>query len=134
MALSRDDILNADDLETREVDVPEWGGSVLVRGLTGRERDAYETSLTTERQTKAGVQRGVDLDNVRAKLIARCVVDEDGQRLFKDQDIAALGAKSAVALNRVYDVALELSGLTDESQEEIEGNSDAATGGDSSSV
>ena len=45
MRLSRDDILKAADNEPEEVDVPEWGGSVLVRGMTGRERDAFEVSL-----------------------------------------------------------------------------------------
>ena len=33
-------ILTADDLGRREVAVPEWGGTVLIRGLTGAERDA----------------------------------------------------------------------------------------------
>ena len=33
--LTRDAILNAADLKTEAVPVPEWGGDVLVRGLTG---------------------------------------------------------------------------------------------------
>ena len=40
--LTRDLILKADDIQTREVEVPEWGGTVLIRALTGTERDAYE--------------------------------------------------------------------------------------------
>ena len=42
MRLSRDDILKAADNEPEEVDVPEWGGSVLVRGMTGLDRAAAE--------------------------------------------------------------------------------------------
>ena len=40
--LTRDEILESEDLATETVSVPEWGGSVIVRALTGTERDAYE--------------------------------------------------------------------------------------------
>ena len=72
MRLSRDDILKAADNEPEEIDVPEWGGSVLVRGMTGRERDAFELSML---QPGRGGRRVVDPANVRAKLVARCCVD-----------------------------------------------------------
>lgn len=129
MALSRDQILEAKDLETREVDCPEWGGSVLVRALSGTDRDAYEASLVQIR----GKQQVPNLANIRAKLVARAVVDEDGNRLFTDADIKALGQKSAAALGRVFTVAAEMSGLDDKDIEEIEGNSDAAQSGASTS-
>ena len=52
--LSKADILRADDIKTIEVAVPEWGGSVLLRGLTGRERDLFEESILdqTGKKTK----------------------------------------------------------------------------------
>lgn len=129
MPLSRDQILEAKDLETREVDVPEWGGTVLVRALSGTDRDAYEASLVQIR----GKQQVPNLANIRAKLVARAVVDEDGSRLFSDADIKALGQKSAAALSRVFTVAAEMSGLDEKDIEEIEGNSDAAQSGASTS-
>lgn len=129
MPLSRDQILEAKDLETREVDVPEWGGTVLVRALSGTDRDAYEASLVQIR----GKQQVPNLANIRAKLVARAVVDEDGNRLFSDADIKALGQKSAAALSRVFTVAAEMSGLDEKDIEEIEGNSDAAQSGASTS-
>lgn len=113
--LGREQILKAGDVMTEEVDVPEWGGSVLVRGLTGRQRDEFETSLI-ERRGKRSVP---NTDNMRAKLVAWCVVDEDGQRLFTNADAAALGDRSAAALDRVYKVAARLSGITDEDLEEL---------------
>lgn len=129
MALSRDQILEAKDLETREVEVPEWGGTVLVRALSGTDRDAYEASLVQMRGNKSVPQLG----NIRAKLVARAIVDEDGNRLFTDADIKVLGQKSAAALSRVFTVAAEMSGLNDADIEEIEGNSDAAQSGASTS-
>jgi hypothetical protein len=116
MRLSKEDILKAEDLTTEEVDVPEWGGSVLVRGMTGRERDALEVSMRDER---TGQRRPDALANIRSKIVARCVVDDEGVRLFADADIAALGEKSAAATDRLFDVASRLSGMSDDDQEKM---------------
>jgi len=120
--LSRDDILGAQDLPSEDVDVPEWGGCVRVRGLTGAERDAFEAEIVQMR----GRDTHVNLRNVRAKLVARSIVDEDGKRIFGDADVHALGKKSAVALQRVFEVAQRLSGLTGEDMEELAKNSESA--------
>lgn len=121
--LSRDDILGADDRQIRTVAVPEWGGEVLVRGLTGAERDRYEESLWVGR----GKNRKLNWTNARAKLVAASVVGEDGKPLFTQRDVEALGAKSSAALDRIYSVAQELSGVTDgdmdEMLDEMAGNS-----------
>lgn len=127
--LSADQILNAKDIETREVEVPEWGGVVLVRGLSGLERDAYEQSLTMIR----GKEHLPNLTNARAKLVSRAVVDENGERLFTDRQVNALGEKSSIALTRIFEVVAEMSGMTDESVEDAEGNSEVAQTGDSTS-
>lgn len=129
MFLSRDDILKAEDLEREVVEVPEWHGSVIVRALNGRERDDYEASCVQQR----GKSMVRNLVNIRAKLVVRSVVDENGERVFTDQDANALGLKSAAALDRLFEVAAKLSRLSDEDVEELAGNSDAAQSGDSSS-
>lgn len=127
--LSREQILGADDVGTEDVEVPEWGGSVRVRGLSGAERDAYEASLVRTR----GKNQEVNLQNVRAKLVAWSVIDENGERLFAQSDVKALGEKSASALDRVWEVARKLSRLSDEDVEELaEGFDDAQSDGDTS--
>jgi len=114
--LTRDAILGADDRPTVDVEVPEWGGTVRVRGLSGAERDAYEVALAGVRPDGS---RRLNLVNVRARLIAMTVVDEDGARMFTDADAEALGAKSGTAMQRVFETAQHLSGLTDEDVEEL---------------
>ena len=128
--LSRDAILAAKSLRTEEVKVPEWGGTVLVRELSGRERDEWEASLTVMR----GKQMVPDVANIRAKLAARTIVGDDGEPVFTQQDVAALGELSAAALDRVFDVASRLSGLNPEDVEAMTKNSGAAPGGGSSSA
>ena len=116
MLLSRDQILQADDLQTEDVEVPEWGGSVRVRGLLGSERDAFEASMV---HMRGNGQRELRLANMRARLVVMSVVDENGRRMFTDADVKALGDKSAAALDRVFDAARKLSRLTNRDVAEL---------------
>lgn len=130
VVLNRDQILKASHLKTEEVAVPEWGGLVLVRELRGRERDEWEASLAVQR----GQQMVPDVANMRAKLVARSVVGEDGEPVFTQQDVNALGELSAAALDRVFEVASRLSGLNPADLEEMQGNSGAVLSDGSSSA
>lgn len=120
--LNAEAILQADDLPRELVEVPEWGGAVYVRGLTGAERGRLENALIDQ---PAGKRQGtvrMDMETLRMRVAAWCMVDEDGNRLFSDKQVDALGAKSGTALQRVFDVAQRLSGMTAEDAEELEGN------------
>ncbi len=55
-------------------------------------------------------------------LVAMCACDETGKRIFTDNQAANLGNKSAVALNRVFEVAQRINRLTDDDIKELEGN------------
>lgn len=129
-ALSKADILSADDLPAETVKVPEWGGAVRVRSLTGAERDAFEASMFEGTGKKARMNSA----NLRARLVALCVVDEAGERLFADEDVEALGAKSAAALDRVFSAAQRLNGFTSADVEELEGNSESGPSAASTSA
>jgi len=113
--LTAADIWEVPDQTIEVLDVPEWGGSLYVRGLTGEERDSFEQSMVE----KKGPKREMNLANVRAGLVARAACTEEGVRIFSDRDVKRLGQKSAVALDRVYAVASRLSGLTKEDEEEL---------------
>jgi len=116
--LTRDQILAVKDRKTETVSVPEWGGSVLVTAMSGAARDAWEASLITRKGNKVET----NLQNMRARLVAACVVDQSGALLFSDADIEALGQKSGAALERVCKVAQRLNGLTDGDLEAAKGN------------
>lgn len=121
------DILQIDDIETREVPVPEWGGAVLVKGMSGIQRDRFEQSMMKGK----GRNQEMNLENFRAKLVAASVVDDQGKLIFKPEHIAALGRKAVSALSRIVKVAQELSGLTDDDVEELTKNSESDLSGDS---
>lgn len=124
MHLTRDQILAVDDTTPTltEVDVPEWGGSVLVRVMSGRDRDRFEDRLSKEPG-----------NNLRALLCSLCLCDGRGKRLFAEADVAALGDKSAPALHRVFDAAIKLNAIGKQDVEGLEKNSGAATSGDTPS-
>lgn len=128
--LTKEQILRVKDIETRTVNVPEWGGDVMVRGMTGIERDQFEAKILDQ----SGKKTKVNLQNARARLVSISVVDEEGNRLFTENEIVLLGTKSATALSRVYDVAASLSGISDDDIEELLGNSEATTSADSVSA
>ncbi len=100
--LTKEAILAADDLPRELVSVPEWGGDVFVRTMTGTDRDAFEASL---------IGKEGRMENVRARLVSLTLCNEAGERMFDDAEIAALGKKSARALDRVFSVAQRLNGI-----------------------
>lgn len=125
--LNRTDILNADDLVTEDIPVPEWGGEVRIRMLTGKERDDFEASIVEMR--KDGTQKR-NMDNFRARLVALCVIvpsgPDAGRQMFVTADIKQLGSKSSKALQRVFNACQALNAVSDEDVEALaEGFSDA---------
>lgn len=106
--LKKMEILKAADIASEVVSCPEWGGDVMVFGLSGTERDAFEALVVETR----GKETNVDMANIRAKLCALAIRDENGERLFTDDEAEALGQKSALVLDRIFTVAQRLSGLS----------------------
>lgn len=128
--LGRDQILGADDLQTKDIPVLEWGGDVRIRMLTGEQRDAFEASLVEMK--KDGSQKR-NMDNVRARLAALCIVNEANEQLFTKADIGQLGRKSAAALQRVFNACQEFNGFTDADVEELAEGFEPAPNGASTS-
>jgi hypothetical protein len=106
--LGKDAILSAQDKNNQIVSVPEWGGHVNVRVMSGTERDSFEAGLM-------GDGGKVNTVNIRARLCSLCICDAEGKRMFTtDADIKLLGDKSAAALDRVFMVAQKINGITAE--------------------
>ena len=118
---------SAATLPRETVHVPELGGDVLVQGMSGLQRDAWEKSLIVGR----GKRRDVNTENVRARLAARCLIHEDGTRMFNDGEAVLLGRLPASVLQPIFAAAQRLSGVSDEDVDEL-GKSSASAGGSDS--
>ena len=128
--LTRDQILGAIDVQIEAVFVPEWSGTVYVRNLNGKGRDAFEGSRY--RLTQNNKVEMVH-DNTRAKLLSLTLCDEQGHLLFSEEDVEVLGEKNAAALDRLFDVAQRMSGLRPQDVEQKLKNSEAVLTVNSSS-
>lgn len=113
--LTKNQILEANDVQTETVEVPEWGGSVIVKTLSGAERDKLEGSIMSQPGER-------NFTNLRAKIVALSVVDEQGNNLFTFDEAVELGKKSARALDRIFTATQRLSGITPEDVEDLSKN------------
>ncbi|MER7963609.1 hypothetical protein [Streptomyces ardesiacus] len=129
--LGKDQITAADDRKWEDVPVPEWGGTVRLLGMSGTERNAYQSSLVV--LGPDGKPSRMNMADQLAKLVAKCLVGEDFERLFTDKEVKALGAKNGAVLERLGQVAQRLSGLRKEDVEDAEGKSEPTPNDDSSS-
>lgn len=122
-------------LPFEDVSVPEWGGLVRVSMMTAVDRDAWEEScVKTERGKDGSEKRSANLSNVRARLVAKCVIDpETGARMFTDAEADALGKQSSKVISILFDVAQRINALTDSDVKELQGKSEAAPEGSSPS-
>lgn len=112
-------LLEANDLPYEDVPCPEWGGDVRIRVLTGAERAKFEEATIRNRRGRTGVNE-VSLDNFYAKLVVLCAIDAAGNRLFRDEDADALGAKNSVPLQRCWQVAARINGMTETAKDDAE--------------
>lgn len=113
--LGREDILKALDCPIDSILVPEWGGIVHFRAMSGEERDRFDAEVLAARETGRSLP-------ARAELASRVLCDESGARLFTQDDVAALGRKSGVALDRVVARAMKAGLMGDAGVEVATGN------------
>src|SRR5688572_5667858 len=99
-----DAILAASDVKTAEMDVPEWGCKIRVRGLTKRQQPEIREEATRG--------RNVDADIVTLLMFIEGVVEPK----FERKHFGQLQEKAAGVIDRVVAKVVELSGITPEDQ------------------
>lgn len=119
VVLSKDAILNSDDRKVMPFEVPEWGGTIYLRQMKGKERDGFDASLMKDGKPRNFV-------NLRARFAVLVMSDSSGKRLFDDGAAGSLGEKNAGILDRIYDAGRKFNGYDleedDDGVDELEGN------------
>jgi hypothetical protein len=102
VSLTREQILAArHDRKPQLFDVPEWGGSVYLRVLTAADQIALSDDVTPK--------------DVPLQVLVHAIVDEQGVRVFTDDDVDELAQEDFPVIMRVFAAAAKLNGLsTDE--------------------
>ena len=120
MSSIRDRILDADDLDTQSVHVPEWDVTLELRSPSGAERAAM-MRLTVDDD---GERKLDDWSLLWPIAIAVCAFDpESGERVFQLDEVEALQAKNANVLQRLGDLCLALAGLKPDAVDAGKGSS-----------
>ena len=123
----REQILNADDIESELVEVPVWGVTVEVRSMDGRSR----TRLLKSAAANDGV---IDMERMYPEMVILCSFDpESGERIFVEDDADALLSKAAGPLELLATAAMRVSGMTGDAVE-VAGKDLPSTPSDDSST
>jgi len=121
--LTKEQVLEAKDILTEVVSVPEWSGEVTVTVMDGPTRDEWEMMLYADGKADTTTNR-------RARLCAMTIIDQQtGKRMFTAEE---LSRKSGVALGRVFGVAMRLNkigtvAVEDEVKNSADPGSDSST-------
>jgi len=102
--MKKENLLNI-ELGTAVVDTS--AGEVKMKELTTSDRETYELSL----------QRGT-AKNLKATLISKSVITDEGSRMFGDDEIAKISQMPSSVSEKIFNAILVLNGMAENSEEE----------------
>ena len=129
--LSKEEIANSNELKEVVVEVPEWGGHILIRELSGLERDHYESGAIDLTTGQADQEK---MREMKARLVWLSIIDPKTKRRMFDSEkdfIQYVARFKANALGRIAGKCFVLNGL-DQRYKEIAAKKSAAESGNDS--
>lgn len=126
-ALSKERLLSADSYRREKVDLPELGGFVYVGAVSAADwMDCQDAAL----KDKDEGGRGSTAPWV-GRMLVKSIVDEDGNRLFGDEDAEELMRRPLAVINRLYKAADAVNDFAGRGVKDAEKNSVREAGEDS---
>lgn len=104
-------------LKQEQMEIPEWGGTVFVREMTGAERSSVENRF---------IGKDKSMDGMRESVIMMCTFDDTGGKVFHPGDEKWLCDASADVLDRMFGKIMDMSGMGKEAAALAEKNSGTA--------
>jgi len=100
--LDKKAILAAPDLDIKEISVKAWGGDIVIRQLSGKERAEFEDETSDLNESKK------QSDQIRAMAIfcTYIICDENQKRIFESDEADSLSSKSLKALKHIFNEGL----------------------------
>ena len=127
MGFSREDLLNETKLETVVVSV--GNGSVTVSEISGPDYlAAWEYAKMDDGETDGNFK--VNIHKLNPALLAYGIVDEEGNRIFTDDDIPLLAKRSMKKFEPVLIAIKRLNGLLSDEGNASEPTPDGSTSGE----
>jgi hypothetical protein len=118
--LTAEQILGMDDLNTLDVEIPEWQvdgepGVVRLKALSAREAMTFQKQLSLNNKAR---------EDAMISIVVLSAVDETGERIFNQKQIELLRDKSIRVFGRLQKAAMELNGFTDPKKREEDAKND----------
>lgn len=107
--------LGSATLRRAEIEAPAWGGTVIVRELTGEE--VADARLIASKAVNVQTQAVTDnsaLTDFQCILVAKGWIGEDGRRVLEDSEAGLLRKEPNSIIQRMAERISALSGLTEE--------------------
>ena len=119
---TRDMLLKPIERPREVVELPELGEgvSVIVVGMTAKERSDFDNQFVSRKgdPMKKRIAEG------RERIVVACCRDEEGKRLFTQDDVVQLGKQSGIVIERIVNAAQRTSGMTKDDLEDSIKNSE----------
>lgn len=119
MARLNKDAWRKPSLKTKEVEVEELGGSVLVRELPAKFSAEVSSKIEMVSRGREQIAR-VDTATMERLQFAYGVIDDDGQPMFTEEEVKNLQENHGRAFKTVIGVIDEISGIDKEAIEKAE--------------
>lgn len=125
--LNRTKLINSGRRRYKLVPLPD-GDTARIQTLNEAERSDFEKGTVNSRG-RINVDR---MASARRRLVAKVLVDEEGRRLFDDDQADLLRQADAAIVGAIYDAAVQFVGISNDDVEEEVKNSARLSGDDSS--
>lgn len=111
----RERIIESKDIKEELVFVPEWDVTILIKGLTGKQRARLLSSTTASGKP--------DIEKIYPEICVMCTYDPETKlNIFSPADKEIINGKAGSALELIATKAMGLSGLTQDSMENLRKN------------
>lgn len=112
MILSKKDILNINDREYVDMEVPEWGGSLRIYVMSLRERMSLEGVVGTKGKGPKSKVDDIVVQQEKIMFLLRiCLKDSTGKDMFDKDDISTLLDKDSKVVYRIFEKCIEVNNL-----------------------
>jgi hypothetical protein len=94
-------------VKTKEKKIEVEGETLIIKEMLAGEATKYESSL----YSIVNGQPVLKMEGSKSKMIALCVYDQDGKRVFEDKDIALIEKMPTTLIDKLFKECSSVNGM-----------------------
>lgn len=126
--LNRNQILEAKDIKTKDIEVKEWGGTIRIKQLSAKEynditmnmvniRKMAAKQLSSKKNADENLEDAINeiaIKNQKILLLIKSIVDENMKPLFSEADMELLYQKNTNVIDKIIAEIEEFNAVSTE--------------------